>query len=68
MTYSTGTDAKRTMCATCQYWHGPREVQFLSCTPTRVRYNNVSAPCAAWKSNRNGACTCNRYKRWVELP
>ncbi len=68
MTFSTATDAKRVMCATCQYWHGPRELQFISCASPRVRYNNISAHCTAWNANRSGAFSCNRYKRWVELP
>ena len=68
MPYATATDAKRQICATCQYWHGRRQVRFCSGMDLRVLYDSGSADCSAWRQLRGAGFCCGRYKRWVELP
>ena len=68
MPYATATDAKRQICATCQYWHGRRQVRFNSPQDIRVQYDGGMGECSAWRQPRGAGFCCSRYKRWVELP
>lgn len=59
------------VCATCKWWRGNREVNFVGARePQFVTVDNIAPQgntCAAWKTDRGATHTCNRWSKWEKM-
>ncbi len=60
-------DANKEYCATCQYWDGDREIEFIAGKPKYIKYEGGANPrCPAVRTTRyaTSGINCRSYKRW----
>ena len=63
---------KQSICATCEYWGGERDLDFQNARLMYVRAQYCPQPkCAGARMNTSQGPTnraCPAYKRWHKLP
>ena len=63
--------ASRKVCATCKWWRGKRELDFVGArTPQFVKVDNIMPAghmCSAWKVDRGATHNCNRWVQWERM-
>ena len=61
----------RKVCATCKWWRGRREVNFVGARePKYVTVDGIMPRdnnCTAWRVERGATHTCNRWTKWERI-
>ena len=60
----------RKVCATCKWWRGKREVNFIGARePQFITVAGLipGSKCAAWKVERSATHACNRWVKWERM-
>lgn len=61
----------RKVCATCKWWRGERELDFVGARePQYVKVDGISPvghTCAAWNKDRAATHQCNRWVKWERM-
>ncbi len=55
------------LCATCSYWSGAREIQFVNLKPHYIKTASGLQSCLAQNVKKTAGSTCLKWRMWEKI-